>query len=166
MSDVQALVERYRGVREALERAVLPLATSVDGRRFSFQTSLQGLELEAGGYVTLDGGGSSRLGDDSIRSIADLERFESDSMKLRARNLGVDRWGIWPGSEAKSLAAELDDAAGPRCIVVDLGSLAVRDEQAVTAGTVLERLWRRRSAHQPDTHEGGADVRGWSSPAR
>jgi hypothetical protein len=38
--------------------------------------------------VTLDGGGSSRLGDDSIRSIADLERFESDSLKLRARNLG------------------------------------------------------------------------------
>jgi hypothetical protein len=45
VSDVQALVEEYRGAREA----VLPLVTSVDGRRFSFQTSLQGLELEAGG---------------------------------------------------------------------------------------------------------------------
>jgi uncharacterized protein len=349
VSDVQALVEEYRGVREALERAVLPLATSVDGRRFSFQTSLHGLELEAGGYVTIEADGSTRLGqllsleldsvdvtgpglpqvrvragrgegvvldgdgrpfhdatmhpaqpdqvgewlertlpdrpalevgelalepgvpfgldasgfgrhtflcgqsgsgktyalgvllerllietslrvvvldpnsdyvrlgetrddadpnlaerfaalarsvavrrgaseadgirvrfrelsparqaallrldpladreeyaelaalveDDSIRSIADLERFESDLLKLRARNLGVDRWGIWPRSEGISLAAELDDAAGPRCIVVDLGSLATRDEQAVTAGTVLERLWRRRAARQP-----------------
>jgi hypothetical protein len=62
VSDVQASLEEYRGVREALEAAVLPLATSVDGRRFSFQTTLHGLELDAGGYVTLDGGGSRRLG--------------------------------------------------------------------------------------------------------
>ena len=62
MTDVQASLEEYRDVREALERAVLPLATSVDGRRFSFQTSLHELELEAGGYVTLEGGGSPRLG--------------------------------------------------------------------------------------------------------
>ena len=62
MTDVQASLEEYRDVREALERAVLPLATSVDGRRFSFQTSLHELELEAGGYVTLEGGGSPGLG--------------------------------------------------------------------------------------------------------
>jgi uncharacterized protein len=41
---------------------VLPLATSVAGRRFRFQTTLHGLEFEAGGYVRLDGGGSTRLG--------------------------------------------------------------------------------------------------------
>ena len=62
MSDVQASVEEYRGVREALERAVLPLATSVDGRRFTFQTTLYGLELEPAGYVMLEGDGPSRLG--------------------------------------------------------------------------------------------------------
>ena len=62
MSDVQASLEEYRDVREALERAVLPLATSVDGRRFRFQTTLHELELEAGGYVTLDSEGSTRLG--------------------------------------------------------------------------------------------------------
>ena len=45
MTDVQASLEEYRGVREALETAVLPLATSVDGRRFRFQTTLHGLEL-------------------------------------------------------------------------------------------------------------------------
>ena len=62
MSDVQASLEEYRGIREALEKAVLPLATSVDGRRFRFQTTLHGLEFEAGGYVRLDDGGPTRLG--------------------------------------------------------------------------------------------------------
>ena len=57
MIDVQASLEEYRGLRETLEKAVLPLATSVDGRRFSFQSSLHRLELEAGGYVAIDGDG-------------------------------------------------------------------------------------------------------------
>jgi DNA helicase HerA-like ATPase len=346
VSDVQAALEEYRGVREALETAVLPLATSVDGRRFRFQTTLHGLELEAGGYVMVEGGGSSRLGqvlsleldtedatgpglphvrirvgrgegvvlegdgrpfhdavvrtarpeevgawldrirpqrpalevgelalargvplgldasgfgrhtficgqsgsgktyalgvllerllmvtslrvvvldpnsdyvrlgeprdaagaerfasvagsisvrsgttgrepirvrfrdlspaqqgallrldpladreeyaelaalveDERIRSLEDLERVESDGLTLRARNLGIDRWDIWPGPEGRSLAAELEDEAGPRCIVVDLGSLGTREEQAVTAGAVLERLWRRRARRRP-----------------
>jgi DNA helicase HerA-like ATPase len=349
VSDVQAALEEYRGVREALEKAVLPRATSVDGRRFSLQTTLHGLELEAGGYVTLDGGGSIRLGqllslelhgedatgpglpqvrirvgrgeglvldgdgrpfhdavvrtarpeevgawldrirreraalevgelalapgvplgldaggfgrhtflcgqsgsgktyalgvllerllmetglrvvvldpnsdyvrlgemregadpsalerfapvagsivvrggasgpgrirvrfrelsptqqaallrldpladreeyaelaalvdDESIRSIADLEHVESDALKLRARNLGINRWSIWPGPEGESMAAELEDATGPRCLVVDLGSLATREERALTAGAVLERLWRRRATREP-----------------
>jgi uncharacterized protein len=349
VGDVQASLEEYRGVREALETAVLPLATSVDGRRFSFQTALHGLELEAGGYVTLDGGGSMRLGqvlslemqsqdatgpglpqvlirvgsgegvvlegdgrpfhdaamrtarpgevgawldrirperaslavgelalargvpfgldaggfgrhtficgqsgsgktyalgvllerllmatslrvvvldpnsdyvrlgepregagaeaanrfasvagsvavrrgansaagirvrfrdlsaaqqaallrldpladreeyaelaalveDERIRSLEDLEQVESDALRLRASNLGVDRWGIWPGPEGESLTDELEDASGPRCLVVDAGSLGTRDEQALTAGTVLERLWRRRARREP-----------------
>ena len=36
-----------------------------------------------------------------------------------------------------------------RCIVVDLGSLPTREEQAVAAGAVLERLWRRRARREP-----------------
>jgi hypothetical protein len=36
VSDAQASIQEYRGVREALEKAVLPLAISVDGRRFGF----------------------------------------------------------------------------------------------------------------------------------
>ena len=349
MTDVQASLAEYREVREALERSVLPLATSVDGRRFSFQTSLHELELEAGGYVTLEGESSSRLGqvlslemgtetmtgpglpevrvragrgegvvldgngrpfhdalmrradpkvvgdwldriesertsldvgelslaagvpvrldaagfgrhtflcgqsgsgktyslgvllerllmetslrvvvldpnsdyvrlretrddadpaalerfapvaasvavrsgttgpdairvrfrelspahqaallrldpladreeyaqltelieDESVGSIAELEHAHADALRLRARNLGVESWGIWPGREGESLVAELESPDGPRCTVVDLGSLGRREEQAITAGVVLERLWRRRAAREP-----------------
>jgi uncharacterized protein len=349
VSDLQASLDEYRGIREALEKAVLPLATSVDGRRFRFQTTLHDLEFEAGGYVTVDGGGSTRLGqllsleldgedatgpglpqvhirvgrgeglvldgdgrpfhdavvrtarpdevgawldrirperaalvvgelalapgvplgldaggfgrhtflcgqsgsgktyalgvllerllmetslrvvvldpnsdyvrlgetredadpsalerfapvagsivvragasgpgrirvrfrelsptqqaallrldpladreeyaelaalvdDERVRSLADLEHVESDALKLRASNLGVNRWSIWPGPEGESIAAALEDAAGPRCLVVDLGSLATLEERALTAGAVLERLWRRRATREP-----------------
>jgi uncharacterized protein len=349
MSDVQASLKEYRDVREELERAVLPLATSVDGRRFSFQTTLHGLELEPGGYVALESDGSTRLGqvlsleldtqeatgpglpqvriragrgegvvldgderafhdaivqpakpeevdewlgrvgpargalevgelalangvpvrldgsgfgrhtflcgqsgsgktyslgvllerllmetnlrvvvldpnsdyvrladtradadavalerfapladsiavrsgvdgpgairvrfrelgpalqaavlrldpladreeyaeltalveDEHIRSLSDMARVDSKALKLRARNLGVERFGIWPGPDGESLVAEIEDSAGPRCLVVDLGSLGTREEQAITAATVLERLWRRRAAREP-----------------
>ena len=350
MTDVQAALEQYRDVREQLERALLPLATSVDGRRFTFQTSLHGLELEAGGYVMLEGDGPSRLGqllslelrtqaitgpglpevairagagdgvvldgdgrpfhdaaarpaepdevaawlertrpkagelevgelalvdgvpfaldaagfgrhtflcgqsgsgktyslgillerllvetslrvvildpnsdylrlgelrpgaaagageryarvaesiavrtgaagdpgglrvrfrelspahqaallrldpladrqeyaeltalieDESIRGLADLERLEEDSLRLRARNLGIERWSVWPGAEGDSLVKELEDPSGPRCLVADLGSLGTHEERAITAGSILERLWRRRAAREP-----------------
>ena len=52
----------FRQARRELEASVLSLATSVDGRRFSFQASLHGLALQAGGYVVLEDGGSARLG--------------------------------------------------------------------------------------------------------
>jgi len=350
VSDVQAALEQYRGVREELERSLLPLATSVDGRRFTFQTSLHGLELEAGGYVMLESGGARRLGqtlslelrtqamtgpglpevairagvgegvvldgdglpfhdatarpaapdevaawlervrpkgaaldvgglalvdgvpfaldaagfgrhtflcgqsgsgktyslgilleqllmetslrvvvldpnsdyvrlaqmregadedarerfarvtgsiavrsgpagepgglrlrfrelspaqqaallrldpladreeyaeltalieDEGIRSLEDLERVESDALRLRARNLGIERWGVWPGAEGESLVAELEDPSGPRCLVADLGSLGTQEERAVAAGAILERLWRHRAAREP-----------------
>jgi uncharacterized protein len=85
-----------------------------------------------------------------VRSVADLDQLvEGGQLKLRASNLGVDQWGIWPGPEGESLASELDDPAGERCLVVDLGSLPTREEQAATAGAVLERLWRRRAAREP-----------------
>jgi uncharacterized protein len=346
--DLRSSLEEYRDVREGLERAVLPLATSVDGHRFSFQTSLHELDLEVGGYVALEGGGAKRLGqvlsldlhredavapglpqvqirvgkgegvildgdgrpfhdaavsradsedvmgwqgrtgagrsaldvgslglmpdvptgldaagfgrhtfvcgqsgsgktyslgvllerlllqtqlrlvvldpnsdfvrlgetrkdadreaaerysalsdsievrsaggdspvalrfrdlspahqaavlgldplsdreeyaellelieDERIQSLADLEKVESDALRLRARNLGIDRWGIWPGPEGVGLAEKLDEPEGSRCIVVDLGSLVTPQEQALTAGAVLERLWRRRARRDP-----------------
>ena len=87
--------------------------------------------------------------DQGMRSVADVELGASESIRLRAHNLGVNRWGIWPGPDGASLAEELEDPDGPRCLVVDLGSLETREEQSIVAGHVLERLWRRRAARQP-----------------
>src|SRR5215472_73310 len=58
----RAPLDSFSEMRRNLESSVLPLATSVDGRRFSLQTSLYGLQLQAGGYVVLEGDGVSRLG--------------------------------------------------------------------------------------------------------
>ena len=55
-------LDSFRETRRNLEKSVLPLATSVDGRRFSFQASLHGLELQIGGYVALEDDGIPRLG--------------------------------------------------------------------------------------------------------
>jgi hypothetical protein len=70
------------------------------------------------------------------------------ALGLRARNLGIDRWQIWSGSDPGSLE-ELVQPGGPRCIVADLGSLTSRAEQAVAAEAVLAALWRRRTAREP-----------------
>jgi hypothetical protein len=64
----------------------------------------------------------------------------------RARNLGVDAWEVWARDDPGSTLDALDDA---RCVVVDLGSLATRGEQALVAGAVLARLWERRAERRP-----------------
>ena len=48
------LVDNYRRTRGELERNILPLATSVDGRQFTFQASLHDLRFQTGGYVLLE----------------------------------------------------------------------------------------------------------------
>jgi uncharacterized protein len=68
-------LESFREARRNLEASVLPLATSVDGRRFSFQASLHGLQFQVGGYVLLDDGGVRRLG--QVISI-DLDQLSTE----------------------------------------------------------------------------------------
>ncbi len=55
-------VDDYRQVIQELERGILPLATSVDGRQFTFQASLHGLTLQTGGYVVLERDGEASFG--------------------------------------------------------------------------------------------------------
>ena len=63
---LMALERPARGVpdepRASSRRSILPLATSLDGRQFSFQASLHELDLQAGGYVMLESDGPARLG--------------------------------------------------------------------------------------------------------
>jgi hypothetical protein len=84
-------------------------------------------------------------------AIALFRRSEIPALQalgLRARNLGVDRWQIWSGGDPGSLE-DLVQPGGPRCTVVDLGSLQSHEEQAVAAEALLAALWRRRAAREP-----------------
>jgi len=54
--------ERYRELRRQIEEAIHPLATSVDGRRFTCQMAAHDLALQVGGYVAIEHDGKTRLG--------------------------------------------------------------------------------------------------------
>ena len=86
----------------------------------------------------------------TLERLEQLEREGEAGRRLigRVRNLGVHRWGIWAGTERSSILPELaqNDA---RCLVVDLGSLATREEQALVSAAVLGELWRRRDERRP-----------------
>jgi hypothetical protein len=75
------VVDEYRKVRGEIERGILPLATSVDGRQFTFQASLHHLEFQTGGYVVLEGEGVRRLGQ--------ILTMRSDSETAQALGLEV-----------------------------------------------------------------------------
>jgi DNA helicase HerA-like ATPase len=70
------------------------------------------------------------------------------ALGTRLRNLGIHRWQIWSQGDAGSVQ-DLVGPGGPRCLVVDLGSLATPGEQAVAAESVLTSLWQRRLGREP-----------------
>jgi uncharacterized protein len=79
-------LDTYRSLRRDLEQAIAPLATSVGGRRFTFQASLHDLAFQAGGYVVLENeGGEPRLG-----QVITLEAASREGPDL-AVTLGDDR---------------------------------------------------------------------------
>jgi uncharacterized protein len=80
-----AALAEYRNVRGELERALLPLATSVDGRRFSFHVSLHGLELQVGGYVSIDVGESRHLGQIMSLGLAEQDASMPGVADVRIR---------------------------------------------------------------------------------
>ena len=83
-----------------------------------------------------------------VEEIFRSKRPGAAALALRARNLGIDTWGIWARGDAGSSLDALDDPA-VRCLVVDLGSLPTRAEQALMGEAVLDRLWKRRALREP-----------------
>jgi DNA helicase HerA-like ATPase len=83
-----------------------------------------------------------------IEDWAESDSPGARSLLLRAQNLGVLRWGVWSRGDEGSI---LEDVVDPsiRCLVVDLGSLGTREEQALVAEAVLGRLWERRTDRAP-----------------
>ena len=92
------VVDDYRRIRGELERSILSLASSVDGRQFAFQASLHDLKFQTGGYVVLEGEGEGgrRLGqvltmrpDSASASDLGLEAMKSSMLIRFARGEGV-----------------------------------------------------------------------------
>ena len=132
------LVDEYRRVRGELERVILSLATSVDGRRFTFQASLHRLLLQTGGYVVLEGEGQRRLGqvltmraDSASATDVGFDGTTSSTMIRLARGDGVILDGdLRPFHDALVRPAESDE--------VDAWFERVRpNRSAVTIGELL-----------------------------
>ena len=92
----------------------------------------------------LSGGG----GITAFEELATSEEPRARALRLRADNLGVSRWALWARGRPGSLVDDVE-RRDARCLVVDLGSLSTREEQAVAAETVLAALWRRRADREP-----------------
>jgi DNA helicase HerA-like ATPase len=84
----------------------------------------------------------------SLEDLLDKAGPHARALALRISNLGVDRWPVWSrGAPGSAIEALTDPSV--RCLVLDLGSLGTRDEQALVADVVLETLWARRADRQP-----------------
>ena len=81
-------------------------------------------------HAELDGAGRRRAAG-ALEELLDPRGRRRGALALRSRNLGVDRWGVWARGAGESVLDALDGDA--RCLVVDLGSLDTREEQALVA---------------------------------
>ena len=132
------LVDSYRRTRGELERSVLPLATSVDGRQFSFQASLHGLQFQTGGYVVLEGeDGDSQLGqvltmrtESEVAPNLGAEGLNTSMLMRFARGSGVILDGdLRPFHDAMARPAEPGEVSawleriGPSRSLLDIGEL-------------------------------------------
>ena len=127
-------LDSFRAVRRDIEASVLPLATSVDGRRFTFQASLYGLQLQVGSYAVLDaGGGVPRLG-----QVLALEMDQQPGAELT----------LPPGAEGAPEArteVHIRYARGEG-VIVD-GDLAPFHDALIRVATETEvQAWQQRHA--------------------
>ena len=125
-------LERFRAVRRELEASVLPLASSLDGRRFTFQASLHGLELRLGGYVVVEHDGPPRLG-----QVLSLEMAKAEGAQL---DLSGDA-----GSQGLRSSVQIRLAQGEGALLE--GDGAPFHDATVRPATADEvREWTRRNA--------------------
>jgi len=131
-------VDEYRRLREELERGVLPIATSVDGRRFTFQASLHGLALQTGGYVVLEGQGGVRQGQ--------ILTMHSESVSVPDAGLGALMSGAkirvahGEGIILDGIGQSFHDAAVRPATPAEVGAWVVRvepDRAALSIGEFL-----------------------------
>jgi len=125
----------FREARRTLEASVLPLATSVDGRRFSFQASLHGLQLQIGGYVILEDDGIPRFG--QVLSLA-LDRELAGELTLPSQEEG--------GQQVRT-EVQIRYARGEGTIL-DSRTEPFHDALVRVAAAEEVRAWQRRGLAQ------------------
>ncbi|MFL5940292.1 MAG: helicase HerA domain-containing protein [Gaiellaceae bacterium] len=121
---------------EELEAAVAATASSIDGRRFTFQCPVQGLELQPGGYAVF-GGRLGQVQEVELVSSEDVELATGDGKPglrlsfVRGAGIVLDedarpfhREPIAPAGEAQ-LAAWLERVRRPRA-ALDAGELVLQ----------------------------------------
>ncbi len=95
----------FRALRRQLEESILPLATSVDGRRFELQASLHGLELQIGGYVVLESDERTPTGPGRGPRADPGRRLRGDEQRRAARASHADGDPVTPAARASSSTA-------------------------------------------------------------
>src|SRR5215213_9651070 len=132
-------LEHFRTIRHELEQSVLPLATSLDGRRFTFQASLHGLELRLGGYVVVEHDGSpERLG-----QVLELEPAQAGGAELNVGGTG--------GSETSLRAGVMIRHARGHGALLEPSGVPFHDATVRPAAVEEIREWMRRS-RRPRAH--------------
>ena len=134
MSTVDSRFETFRSLRRDIESSILPLATSVDGRRFTFQSAVDGLELRLGGYVALESETETALG--QVRSLG-IETVEAGEVGLGGEDAQLR--AKLPIRMAQGDGVLLEASATP------FSDRAVRVATADEVGGWLERTARPRA---------------------
>jgi DNA helicase HerA-like ATPase len=93
-------VKRVRGLRAELEDALEPTALSVDGRTFTVEAPLRGERLPIGGYVHIEAGEQTLLGQVLERRLAERAGPEL------AVAVGRDELGLGPTSQSDMRVAQ------------------------------------------------------------
>jgi DNA helicase HerA-like ATPase len=134
-SSIRSQLESFRQARREIEASVLPLATSVDGRWFSFQASLHDLQLSLGGYVVLDGNG------DGAPRLGQILALELDRQPVGELTLPPSPGGA-PGAQTE---LQLRYARGEG-VIID-GELRPFHDALIRVATDAEvRAWQQSSA--------------------
>jgi DNA helicase HerA-like ATPase len=133
VSGLAQQVDAFRALRAEIEESVLPLATSVDGRRFTFQAGVNGLALRLGGYVMLEGDGGASLG--QVRSLALAE------VDVGEKALAAER----PGESDVRTRVPIRIARGDG-VLLDRGAAPFHDRLARPATSAEVRTWLEATA--------------------
>jgi uncharacterized protein len=109
---------RYRSLRTELEQSILPIATSVDGRRFSLQAPLAGATLQPGAYVLLD----DRLAQVTALSLGETPgpELDLDAGRVRVTIRGLRGEGVVLSGEGSPFHDAEVRPAGPDDVAAHL----------------------------------------------